>query len=107
TEDRHQLTRYGPTAQGAQQRVATDLLLVEVALHQVVVVVRSRLDQLLAVVLDALTELGGDVGALDVLAEVVGVDDRLLAEEVDHASELVLGSDGELHRHSPGSSPSE
>ena len=49
-----------------------------------------------------LQELGGNVGRLELLAEVVLVDDRLHVDEVDHADEVLFLADRDLHRHRVG-----
>jgi len=54
---------------------------------------------------DLLAHVLGDPVARDRGAEVVGVQDRLLVDEVDHALELGLGADGQLDRHRAGAEP--
>ena len=76
-----------------------DRLLLEVVLHQLVVVLGDGLDQLGARLVGGVLELGGDVGDLPLLAEVVLVDDRLHVHEVDDPGELGLGADRQLHGH--------
>ena len=44
-------------------------------------------------------ELVGDVALDDLVAQVIAVGDRLHVDEVDHAPELVLHADRDLHRH--------
>ena len=77
-------------------RVHLDRLLLEVVVHQLVVVVGDGLDQLGAGGLGGLLHVGGDVLLAPLLAEVVLVDDRLHLHEVDHAGEVGLVADRQL-----------
>ncbi len=63
---------------------------------------RDRVDQLVVVLLRLLRELGGNLGHVELLAEVVLVDDGLHLDEVDDAPEGVLLADRDLHRHRVG-----
>ncbi len=74
-------------------------LVLEVGLHQLVVVVGDRVDQLVVVLLGLLDQLGRDLADLEALPEVVGVLDRIHLDQVDDAAELVLAADRQLHRH--------
>ena len=56
-------------------------------------------DQLVVVLVRLLGELGGNLGDLELLAEVVLVDDRLHLDQVDDADVRVLLADRELDRH--------
>ena len=76
----------GRLADVGDQPVGLDRLLLEVVLHQLVVVLGDGLDQLRARLRGGVLELGGDVGDLPLLAEVVLVDDRLHVHEVDDAA---------------------
>ena len=60
-EDRGHLDVQGGAVQRPGDPLVGDLLLVEVGLHQLVVVVRAGLDQLRAVVVGLLGQLGGDL----------------------------------------------
>src|SRR5207247_2593912 len=74
-----------------------DVLLLEVFVHDAVVEVRHSLDEVVPVLRDEVGHAGRDVQRLGRLgAEVVGVDDGLLAEQVDVALEAPLGADGQL-----------
>ncbi len=80
-----------------------DLLLVEVHLHQLVVVVGAGLDQVRARLVDGVHHLGGDVlEGLELGAQLVLPDERLVLDQVDDALELVLGADRELDRQRVG-----
>ena len=81
------------------EQVDRDLGLLEDQLEQLVVVVRDLLEQLLAGGLGDVLVVVGDVGDLDVLAELVVVDDRLHVEKVDDPQEVALGADRQLDRH--------
>ncbi len=81
------------------EAIGLDRLLLEVVLHQLLVVLGHRLDQLGARLVGALGHVLGDVRDLPVLAEVVLVDDRLHVHEVDDALEVGLCADRQLHRH--------
>ena len=85
--------------EGAPEHLRRDCgLVLEIGLRQLVVVVGDRVDQLVVVLVRLLEELGRDVAGLHVLAEVVVVGDRLHLDEVDHAAEVLLGADRQLHR---------
>ena len=75
-----------------------DLLLVEVGLHQLVVVVGAGLDQVGAVLVGVLGHVLGDLADLHVGAELVGPDERLVLDQVDDALEVVLLADRKLDR---------
>ena len=79
-----------------------DLLVVQVRLHQVVVVVGAGLDQVRARLVGLLGQLLGDlpVGELD--AQLVGPHQGLVLDQVDDALERVLGADRELDRERLG-----
>jgi thiamine monophosphate synthase len=79
--------------------VGLDRLLLEVVLHELLVVLGDGLDQLGARLMRGVGHVLGDVGDLPVLAEVVLVDDRLHVHEVDDAREVALRADRQLHRH--------
>ena len=85
----------GPADVSDQAR-RLDRLLLEVVLHQAVVVEGDRLDQLGAGLARELLVGGGDIDDLPFLAEVVLVDDRLHVDQVDDAVELGLGPDRQL-----------
>ncbi len=77
-----------------------DLLVAEVLLEQRVVDMRDRLEQLAAGRVGGVLELVGDVDDLELGAfAVVGErpHDRAHLDEVDHAAEVALGADRQLH----------
>lgn len=75
----------------------------EVLVHQVLVGLGSGLDHLLAPFGGLVLQLGRDVLVLELHALRGFVpDDRLHLDQVDHALELVLGTDGDHHRHGIG-----
>ncbi len=98
-EDRHQASADGPGAQTPEDLGSGQRRAVQVLDHQLVVGVGHRLEQLVAILRDQLEHRLGDLRAADAGAEVVGVDDRLLGDEVDHSPELALGADGQLDGH--------
>jgi hypothetical protein len=73
-----------------------ELLAVEVALHQRLVRLDDRVEQLLAVLGDLALQLGGNLArgafALTLRARV-----RLHVQEVDDAGQLVLRADRQVH----------
>ena len=73
-------------------------LVLEVGLHQLVVVLGDGVDQRVVRLVRSLGELGGDLADRERLAEVVLVDDRLHLDEVDDAAVRVLLADRELDR---------
>ena len=83
-----------------------DLLLAEVRLHQLVVVVGAGLDQLGAVFLGLLDEVGGDLLGLELGAELVLPDQGLHLDQVDDADEVALAADRQLDRQRVGPSRS-
>ena len=80
-------------------------LVLEVGLHQLLVVVGDRVDQLVVVLVRLLEELGRDLADLHVRPEVVAVGDRAHLDEVDDAAEVLLLADRQLHRHRVGAEP--
>ena len=85
--------------------VAGERLVGEVLLHQVVVDVRDRLEQLQARGFGLLDHLGRDVDRLELRAFGVVVErphERLHLDEVDDAAELALGADRQLHDRGVG-----
>jgi hypothetical protein len=72
----------------------------QVLVHDVVVEVRHRLDQVVTVLADQVRHVRRDIQRLGALgAQVVEVDDRLFAEQVDVAREGILRADRQLDRH--------
>ena len=69
-------------------------------MQQLLVALGRRLDHLVAVLLALLEHVRRDVAVLEAhaLGRVVPVD-RLHADQVDDALEVVLGADRQLHRH--------
>ena len=87
-------------AERALQHLRRDRLFVEqVGLHQLVVVVGDRVDQLVVVLLRLFGELGRDLLDVHLRAEVVGPGDRAHLDEVDDAAEVLLLADRQLHRN--------
>ena len=74
-------------------------LVLEVGLHQLVVVLRDRVDERVVRLLGGGRELGGDLPDRERLPELVLVDDRAHLDEVDDADVLVLLADRDLDRH--------
>ena len=90
-------------AQCAPEHLRRDRCLVlEVGLHQLVVVVGDRVDQLVVILVRLLDELGRDLLDLHRRAEIVRPDDRLHLDEVDDAAEVLLLADRQLHGHGAG-----
>ena len=87
-------------AQAAADLVLRQLRVLEVLVQQLLVALGRRLDHLLAVLLALLEHVRRDVAVLEAhaLRRVVPVD-RLHADQVDDALEVVLGADRQLHRH--------
>ncbi len=73
-----------------------DLLAVEVALHQLVGVLRHLVHQPLAVLRGAFAQLLGDRDLLRRARPDSLVEERLLIDQVDHAAHLVLRADRDL-----------
>ena len=80
-------------------------LLVEVGLHQLVVVLRTGLDQVRPVLVRLLGELLGNLPPLDLGAQLVGPVQRLVLDQIDDARELVLLPDWELDRERVSAEP--
>ena len=80
-----------------------DLLVLEELHHQLVVVLGGGLDELVAVHLGVVGQLGGNLadGRVDALVVLVE-EDGVHLDEVDDADERVLGADRELERHRAG-----
>jgi len=77
-------------------------LVLEVLLHDPVVEVGGRLDEVVAVLRDDFPELLGDLTGLAGGAQLVGVDDGPEVDQVDHALEVLLGPDRDLDRDRAG-----
>ena len=78
--------------------VVRELLPVEVALHQRLVRLDDRVEQLLAVLGDLALQLGGNLaGGAFPFALRARV--RLHVQEVDDAGHFVLGADRQVHRN--------
>ncbi len=90
-----------PAQRGQHLRLA-DRAFLQVLREQVVVGLGGGLDQLLAVGLRGLDEIGRDLGLLDL---AVGQHERPHRDQVHHSSEAVLGADRELQRHEPALQP--
>ena len=93
-------------AERAAQHVRRNgLLVLEVGLHQLVVVVGDRVDQLVVVLGRLLEELGGNVLRVQLRAERVGPHVCAHLDEVDDAAEVLLLADRQLHGHRPRAEP--
>ena len=79
-----------------------DLLVVQVGLHELVVVVGAGLDQVGARVVGGVGELGRDLLVLELGPELVVPDQRLVLDQVDDAHEPVLRADRQLDRQRVG-----
>ena len=101
-EHRGHLDVEGRLVQRLGDPLVGDLLLVEVGLHQLVVVVGAGLDQLGAVLLGALAQVLGDLLVLELGAELVLPDQRLHLDQVDDALEVGLLADRQLDRQRVG-----
>ena len=82
-----------------------DLLVVQVGLEQLVVVVGAGLDQVGAVLVGELLEVLGDLLVLELGAELVLPDERLVLDQVDDADEVRLLADRDLDRQRVGAEP--
>ena len=102
-QDREGLTGHGELADTGLELGDAELLALEVLLHEGVVGLGDRLDQLAAQLLGLGDQLGGDLlvlddGAAGVLAVgvLLGEADGPHLQDVDEAGELVLGADREV-----------
>src|SRR5829696_912171 len=95
-EDGRHLDVEGRAVKRLGDPVVRDLLVVEVSLHQLVVVVGAGLDQLGAVLLGLLGEVLGNVLVLELRAELVLPDERLVLDQVDDPDEVALLADRDL-----------
>jgi hypothetical protein len=83
--------------EGAADLLGRDRVLVlEVALHQLVVELGDRVDQQVVVLLGELEQLCRDLADGEVLAEVVVVGDRVHLDEIDDAAVMLLLADRDL-----------
>ena len=73
-----------------------EVAVLEILLHQFVVLFGDGFHELGAVFFRFLHHFGGDVRLLEVFAEVVFIDLRVHVDEVDDAAERILFADGEL-----------
>ncbi len=94
--DREEPPRRHALLQRADDLVVVDLLAVEVALHQLVGVLRHLVHQLLAVLLGPVAQLVGDLHLLGRARPGPLVDEGLAVDQVDHAADLLLGADRDL-----------
>ena len=104
-EDRRHLGVEAGAVQRLRDPLVRDLLLGQVGLHQLVVVVGAGLDQLRAVFLGLLPEVVRHLDRLVLGAELVGPDQALHLDQVDHALEVVLAADRQLDRQRFGAEP--
>src|SRR4051794_2404815 len=98
-EDRRHVEVERRLADRRLELVDRDLGLLEDELDELVVVVGDLLEEVLARLVGAVGVVGGDVDDLELLAELVLVDDRLHADQVDDPDEVGLRPDRQLHRH--------
>ena len=97
-QDGRERARERAGAEGAADHLGRDRVLVlEVALHQLVVELGDRVDQQVMVLLRELEQLGRDLADREVLAEVVVVRDRVHLDEIDDAAVMLLLADRDLH----------
>ncbi len=89
-------------ADAADQLLGGQLGAIEVLHHQLVVALGHGLEQQVPVLGHLLDHVGGDLRAAAGGAEVVGVDDRLLLDQVDDAPEVGLRADRQLDAHRVG-----
>ena len=80
-------------------------LVVEVRLHELVVVVGHGVDQLVVVLGRLLGELGRNLAHLCLGAERVRPHERAHLDEVDDAAEVLLLADRQLHGNGPRAEP--
>ena len=85
-----------PERQRLRNLLGTELLAVEVALHQALVRLDDRIEQLLAVLVDLRLHVGGNL-ARAALALAARIHVRLHVQQVDDALELVLHADRDVH----------
>ena len=97
-QDRGDLDVEGGAVEGLGDPLVRDLLLVQVGLHQLVVVVGAGLDQVGAVLVGELLEVLGDLLVLELGAELVLPDQGLVLDQVDDADEVGLLADRDLDR---------
>ena len=81
----------------AAMSASVELLAAEVALHQRLVGLDDRVEQLLAVLGDRVGHLVGDRHRV-ALARAGGIHVRAVVQQVDDAGQLVLGADRQLDR---------
>ena len=92
----------GGLADAGHQFLVGKLLAVQVFLHQFVVGLGHGFDQRGAGFLGGVLEVGGDLGFVDGVAQIVGVDLGLHLEKIHLALEIGLGADGQLNGHGVG-----
>ncbi|GAV32354.1 hypothetical 66.3 kDa protein in hag2 5'region [Coriobacteriaceae bacterium EMTCatB1] len=98
--DRRDGARDGCLPDRGLELVSRDLLVLEELREQLVVLLGRRLDQLMAVQLGLVAQLGGNLADRRIDALVVLIEeDRVHFDEVDDASELVLRPDRDLKQH--------
>ena len=100
--EQHRRDRVGerPRAERAADHLGRDgRLVLEVRLHQLVVVLGDRVDQRVVRLLGGGRELGRDLADGERLPELVLVDDRAHLDEVDDADVVVLLADRDLDGH--------
>ena len=97
-QDGRERARERAGAERAANHLGRDgVLVLEVALHQLVVELRDRIDQGVMMLLCQLEQLGRDLADREVLAEVVVVGDRVHLDEIDDAAVVLLLADRDLH----------
>src|SRR5690606_33235451 len=102
-QDRDDLTGDRAGADGLAEVVGGDLLLADVLLEDVLVEGRQDVDELLAVLLGLVLQLGGDVEEVPLGTQLLVVpDEGLHVDEVDDALVVALGADRQLEDRGVG-----
>ena len=98
--DRDELDLRRGLANGRSDLFGGHLLTLKIQLHDLVVEIGDRLNQLRAVLFSLVAHILGDLLDAHILAKIVVVDVRLHLEQVDDAAEVRLGADRQLDRNS-------
>ena len=93
----HHLHGDGRLADGSADHVLGHFLAAEVELHDGVILIGDGIEQLLVVFLRKLGQVLGDLLLADILAQLIVEDIGLHADQVDHAAEIGLRTNGELN----------
>ena len=98
--DRDELDLRRGLANGRSDLFGGHLLTLKIQLHDLVVEIGDRLNQLRAVLFSLVAHILGDLLDAHILAEIVVVDVRLHIDQVDDAAEICLSADRQLDRNS-------